>query len=54
MIFDNWELAMTYRSAKFRDTMEQAAKAMGLSVAEYLIRLHYHAYDAMRIEGMVK
>ena len=37
-----------------RETMEKASKAMSVSVAEYLIRLHYAAYDALKGSGVVE
>lgn len=39
----------TFRLSEMdRETMERAAKAVELSIAEYLIRLHYHAYEALK------
>ena len=47
--------AYTFRLSEMdRETMEKAAKAMELSVAEYLIRLHWTAYDAFKREGIVE
>ncbi len=46
---------ITFRLSEMdRDTMERAAKAMELSVAEYLLRLHYHAFEAFKAEGIVE
>lgn len=46
--------AFTFRLSEVdRGTMEKAAKAMGVSVAEYLIRLHYAAYDSLKEAGIV-
>lgn len=45
----------TFRLSEMdRETMARAAKAVDLPTAEYLIRLHYHAYEALRAEGVVK
>lgn len=45
----------TFRLSEMdRDTMERAAKAMELSIAEYILRLHYHAFEVFKAEGLVK
>lgn len=45
----------TFRLSEMdRETMDRAAKAVELPVAEYLIRLHYSAYEAMRQAGVVE
>lgn len=47
--------AFTFRLSEMdRETMERAAKAMSISVAEYLIRLHYHAYDVLKKAGVTE
>ncbi len=47
--------SFTFRLSEMdRDTMERAAKAMELSVAEYILRLHYHAFEALKAEGIVE
>lgn len=41
----------TFRLSEMdRETMGRAAEALDLPIAEYLIRLHYHAYDLLRRE----
>lgn len=37
-----------------RETLDTVAKAMGLSVGEYLLRIHYHTLEVMRQAGIVK
>jgi uncharacterized protein (DUF1778 family) len=45
----------TFRLSEMdRETMERAAKAVELSIAEYLIRLHYHAFEVLKAEGVVE
>ncbi|MCD8139837.1 MAG: hypothetical protein LUE17_08685 [Planctomycetaceae bacterium] len=45
----------TFRLSEMdRETMDRAAKAMELPVAEYLIRLHYNAYEALKKAGIVE
>ncbi len=45
----------TFRLSEMdRETMDRAAKVMDIPVAEYLIRIHYNAYEAMRREGIVE
>lgn len=49
------DLTFTFRlSAMDRETMDRAAKAVDIPVSEYLIRLHYNAYEAMRKAGVVE
>ena len=45
----------TFRLSEMdRETMDEVAKAMDLSTAEYLIRIHHHVYEKMREAGVVK
>lgn len=45
----------TFRLSEMdRETMDKAAKAVDIPVAEYLIRIHYHAYEALKEAGIVK
>lgn len=47
--------AFTFRLSEMdRETMDRAAKALEIPVAEYLIRLHYHAYDALKKSGILE
>ena len=45
----------TFRLSQMdRETMDQAAKAMGLSVGEYLLRIHHHTYEVMKQTRIVQ
>lgn len=45
----------TFRLSEMdRETMDRAAKAVDLPVSEYLIRLHYHAYEALKKAGVME
>lgn len=45
----------TFRLSELdRETLDKAAKAVELPVSEYLIRIHYHIYESMKQEGIVK
>lgn len=44
----------TFRLSEMdRQTMETASKALDIPVAEYLIRLHWAAYESMRDAGLL-
>ena len=45
----------TFRLSEMdRQSMDEVAKTMDLSTAEYLIRIHHHVYEKMREAGIVK
>lgn len=45
----------TFRLSEMdRETMDRAAKAVDIPVAEYIIRLHYIAYEALQKAGVVE